>query len=224
MKLSELLRRFRVESGDKVEPYFNDDIDVIGWLNDAVHEACIRGRLLHESQDLDICNIVVTTGNSQYQLHSSLYELTYIWFQPEDGSRGLYLTLVSPEFLDQHYVNDNWRRLQGKPKFAVQDDTRIRIVPSPEQDGVLQLEGYRIPIVEMENDNDEPEINKNHHIHLINWAMYKAFSVVDAEFFDPNRAALTEQAFTEYFGPRPDSDLRRMTREDTPHLVQPYLP
>ena len=224
MKLSELLRQFRVDSNDKVEPFFNEDIDVITWLNAAVSEACIRGRLLHESQDLDICNITVTTGNSQYQLHPSLYELTYIWFQPDDGSRGLYLSLVSPESLDQHYVNENWRRLQGKPKFAVQDDTRIRLVPSPEQDGVLQLEGYRIPIVDMENDDDEPEINKTHHCYLINWALHKAYSIPDSEFFDPNRSALAEQAFTDYFGPRPDSDLRRMTREDTPHVVQPFLP
>ena len=42
---------------------------------------------------------------------------------------------------------------------------------------------------------------------------------------DPTyRAAMAEQAFTEYFGQRPDSDLRRITREDVPHHVIPFMP
>lgn len=110
------------------------------------------------------------------------------------------------------------------PQFAIQDDTTIRLVPAPDLSGELQLEGYRVPIVHMENDNDMPEINQIHHVHLIQWALYKAFSVPDSEFFDPNRAAIAEQVFTDYFGLRPDSDLRRMAREDTPQIVQPFFP
>ncbi|ENU86131.1 hypothetical protein [Acinetobacter sp. CIP 102129] len=224
MVLSELLRRFRVDANDKVEPYFNEDIDVIAWLNDAVNEACIRSRLLHESQSPDVCKIAVTASSSQYQLHPSLYELTQVWFEPDNGFRGSSLSLVSPEYLDQRYGPENWRRLNGMPQFAIQDDTTIRLVPTPDVSGELQLEGYRVPFSPMQNDTDIPEINQIHHVHLINWALYRAFSVPDSEFFDPNRAAIAEQAFTDYFGPRPDSDLRRMTREDVPHVVQPFFP
>lgn len=224
MLLSELLRRFRVDANDKVEPYFNEDIDVIAWLNDAANEACIRGRLLHESQNPDVCQIPITTSSSQYPLHPSLYELTLVWFEPDNGFRGSNLALVSPEYLDQRYESENWRRLKGMPQFAIQDDTTIRLVPAPDITGELQLEGYRVPIVHMENDNDMPEINQIHHVHLIQWVLYKAFSVPDSEFFDPNRAAIAEQVFTDYFGLRPDSDLRRMAREDTPQIVQPFFP
>ena len=76
----------------------------------------------------------------------------------------------------------------------------------------------------MELDGDVPEINQIHHVHLIQWALHKAYSVPDSEFFDPNRSALAEQEFTDYFGPRPDSDVRRITREDVPHVVQPFMP
>ena len=223
MLLSELLRRFRVDANDKVEPYFNEDIDAIAWINDAVNEACIRGRLLHESQDSDVCQIPVAAGTSQYTLHPSLYELTHVWFEPDNGFRGSNLSVVSPEYLDQRY-SENWRRLKGMPQFAIQDDTTIRLVPMPDLGGELQLEGYRVSLVPMQNDTDVPEINQIHHEHLIQWVLHKAYSVPDAEFFDPNRAAIAEQAFTDYFGPRPDSDLRRMTREDVPHVVQPFFP
>ena len=224
MQLSYLISRFRTLANDKVEPYFIDDDSVIDWLNDAVSEACIRGRLLHESQNNDVCKIAVLTGSSRYQLHESLYELSRIWFEPSDGTKGQYLTLMSAELLDHYYDGENWRVKQGKPEHIVQDDTGVRLVPIPILDGELQLEGYRVPINQMEDDTDVPEINSIHHVHLIQWILHKAFSVPDSEFFDPNRSAIAEQAFTDYFGIRPDSDLRRITREDTPHHVQPFMP
>ena len=223
MQLSQLISRFRTLANDKVEPYFIDDASVIDWLNDAVSEACIRGRLLYESQNNDVCKIAVLTGSSRYQLHESLYELSRVWFEPSNGSYGAYLALMSPESLDRTY-DENWKALSGFPRFIIQDDTGIRLVPIPDVDGELQLEGYRVPLSAMQNDTDKPEINQIHHVHLIQWVLHKAFSVPDSEFFDPNRSALAEQQFTDYFGPRPDSDLRRITREDMPHNVIPFMP
>ena len=71
-------------------------------------------------------------------------------------------------------------------------------------------------------DTAAPEISELHHEHLVNWALHKAFSIPDAEGFDPQRAQDAERDFTEYFGIRPDSDLRRITREDVPHTVEAF--
>lgn len=223
MQLSDLISRFRTLANDKVEPYFIDDASVTDWLNDAVSEACIRGRLLHESQNDDVCRIDVIAGTTNYALHDSLYELSRVWFEPNNGTCGTVLALMSPESLDRTYY-ENWKTMSGFPQFIVQDDTGVRLVPTPDVGGELQLEGYRVPLSPMENDTDVPEINSIHHVHLIQWVLYQAFKVPDAEFFDPNRSALAEQEFTEYFGIRPDSDLRRITREDVPHVVQPFMP
>ena len=224
MQLSQLINRFRVEANDNVQPYFIEDDAAINWLNDAVNEACIRGRLLYESQNNDVCKIAVTAGIEHYALHESLYELSRIWFEPSNGEHGSYLALMSAESLDRRYHCDNWKLKQGAPQFAIQDDTGIRLVPIPDVGGELQLEGYRVPLSPMQNDTDKSEINQIHHVHLIQWVLHKAFSVPDSEFFDPNRSALAEQQFTDYFGPRPDSDLRRITREDIPHNVIPFMP
>ena len=77
----------------------------------------------------------------------------------------------------------------------------------------------------MVDDTDAPvDLNKAHHPHLVEWALHKAFSVPDTEFFDPNRAQIAEAKFIDYFGERPDSDLRRITREDVPQHVEPFFP
>ncbi|UYF70492.1 phage adaptor protein [Acinetobacter ursingii] len=219
MELRELIRRFRVESNDKVAPYFIEDEDVIAWLNDAVNEACIRGRLLHESN----VSISVQDTKSIYSLSKSIYEITRICFIRNGSELSNFIKLVSTGELDRIYCND-WANKKGQPEYAVQTDTKIRLVPQPNINGILQIEGYRVPLSLMSSDTDEPEINSIHHVYLIQWVLHKAFSVVDAEFFDPNRAAIAEQAFTDYFGIRPDSDLRRMTREDVLHHVKPFMP
>ena len=51
MVLSELMKRFRTLAHDTVEPYFTGDDILTAWLNDAVSEAAIRGRLIHVSDD-----------------------------------------------------------------------------------------------------------------------------------------------------------------------------
>lgn len=223
MQLSDLIKRFRIDANDKVEPYFNDNESVTSWLNEAVNEACIRGRLLHESENTEVCKIPVIKDMAHYKLHDALYEISRIWFEPANGVAGSYIALTSAEDLDRTYY-ENWKTLTGFPRFAIQHDTGLRLVPTPNLAGKLQLEGYRVSIQPMVLDTDVPEINPIHHISLIQWALHKAFSVPDAEFFDPDRAAMAEHSFTEYFGERPDSDLRRTTREDVPHHVVPFMP
>ena len=46
----------------------------------------------------------------------------------------------------------------------------------------------------------------------------------DSELFDPERSALSERAFTNYFGLLPDSGMRRETRHDVQHYNKAYLP
>lgn len=225
MTLAELIRRVRTDANDKVEPYFWSDEDVAAWLNDAVNEAAVRGRLIHESQNPDLCRIEVEAEQAVYQLHSALYELTHLGFYPADCSRPSMLMLKSTEQLDAFIPE--WRASTGKPLYAVQDDTTLRLVPKPDQDGILMLEGYRLPLSSMDlDDKDEaaPEIYQQHHSYLVHWALHKGFSIPDMESFDPARAALAETAFTDYFGIRPDSDLRRITREDVQHHVEAFWP
>jgi len=152
-----------------------------------------------------------------------LYELVQLRVKTAaDPSRSQRLNLVSREWLDAN-VSD-WRDQQGGILYAIQGDTTIRLVGTPSEAGVLLIEGYRLPLDPLEDEGDEPEIHAAHHEKLIQWALHRAFSVPDAETFDPNRSAAAEAEFTRYFGPMPDANLRRITREDAPHVNVAYLP
>lgn len=215
MTLAELMARFRIDADDGVAPYLWSDASLFDWFTEAESEAAIRGRLLHESTSKAVCQIAVRLGVSGYKLHESLHEIDYLAFLKDGGTSRTPVKLVSREYMDQ--IRPAWREDTGLVEFAIQDDTRIRLSPTPDCAGTLFIEGYRIPTGPLTSTGDEPEIHKSHHAHLIQWVLFRAFSVPDAEKFDTTRAGLAQQAFTDYFGQRPDSDLRRSSTTDTEH-------
>lgn len=215
MNVEALVWAYRVAALDKVEPYLVDDDQALEWLNEAEGEAAVRMRLLHESTDAGVCQIDVDAGTAIYTLDARLFELTHVAFRLDGSTERAQLRLVSTGWLDQNVPD--WRDETGTPLYAVQLETTIRLVPKPDAAGTLLLEGYRLPLVPMADGEDKPEIHGAHHRHLVEWCLHRAFSVPDSELLDTNKAAEALQRFTAYFGPRPDANLRRMTREDVDH-------
>ncbi len=223
MTLAELMARHRTLTTDDVGPeYFVSDALLTSFLNEAVAEAAIRGRLLHESADPAICQISVVADTSVYSLHASLYELDHVAFRPAGDTLRRPVKQTSQEWLDAN-VQD-WRDATGDPEYLIQADTAVRLIPRPDRDGALLLEGYRTPKTPMATPTDSPEINGIHHPRLVDWSQFRHFSILDSEMYNPVRAEAFEAAFTAYFGHRPDADLRRITREDTPQAVEPFMP
>lgn len=222
MTLAELIDRYRLEANDQTVPPLVADLTLTGLFNEAERHACIRARLIHEHADPAICEIAVVAGTSSYPLHAALYELDYTSFLPMAESRKRPVRLVSQEWLDGRI--EDWRDLEGDPEYAIQSDTAIRLVPRPDRAGTFFTEGYRTPKAVMVETTDRPEINGQHHEKLVYWVLHRVFSMPDSELINPARAAQAEAEFTAYFGPLPDADLRRTTREDVPHAVVGFLP
>lgn len=213
MNLEQLTAQFRIDADDVVpNPYLWADEWIAAWLTEAQAEAAIRKRLLYEAANAAVCQIAVAANTATHDLHKSLFELAHLRFQATGATTSSVVTIKSREELDR--IRPGWRDETGTPRHAVQDDTRITLVPRPELAGTLHIEGYRVPLKALENDTDKPELNEAHHRHLVHWALHRAFSMPDSETIDPTRAATAEAAFTRYFGPRPDADLRRSTRHD----------
>lgn len=222
MTLAELIAEFRMQAVDAIAPYFWGDEWLAARFTEAQEEAAIRARLLHESANAAICQIAVTAGTASYPLHAALYEIDYLAFAKSGEATRTPVKLVSREAMDA--IREDWREQSGNVEYAIQSDTGIRLAYTPDTDGTLYLEGLRLPLKALADDDNKPEIHKAHHIHLVQWVLHRAFSIPDADMFDAKRAAKAESNFTDYFGPRPDADLRRMTQEDVPQVVQAFWP
>ncbi|MBR7002841.1 MAG: hypothetical protein IKI11_09305 [Neisseriaceae bacterium] len=219
MTLKEMIQRCRIESNDTAEPYFVSDDAYKIWLNDALVEACIRGRLLYEKDDYAKCFMFFAAGEKAVDLSHDWVEIEEVGIVVSHN-HFLRLPLLSPDAVIAQYGED-YQSHDNLPVCAIMEDTKLRLFPTQSQDLTIKVQGYRLA-EPLENDDDEPEIHATHHRHLCDYALMKAFSVPDAELFDPNRAALAQKAFDDYFGLPKDSDFRRITREDRPHTVKAF--
>ena len=223
MQLKHLIEAFRTDAKDNVKPYIWDDALVTRWLNEAQEQAAVRARLLLEDTNDEVCRIDLQPGAKTYPLHESLYEIASVRLYASDtDSCPRLLPIVSREWLDHNVPG--WRNTQSPVQWLIQGETTLRVVGSVQAGARLQLEGYRLPLCCMKHEHDQPEIHRASHMQLVHWALHKAFSQPDADGFDPTRSVAAETAFTHYFGHQPDSDLRRQTREDTPHTTMLMLP
>lgn len=212
LQLQELNRRFRVRARDLVEPFLWADEDVEGWFNDAEQQAAIRGRLLPEDAEPTVCSISLQVGQASYALHGSVFEIIVLRLLPAGGGRPREIELRSREWLDARVPG--WRECTEPARYAIQNETSLRVVGGFGAGDTLALECYRLPLRPMAQPTDAPEIHEAHHDHLVDWVLYRAFSIPDADTFDPQRSTLAELDFTKYFGKLPDSNLRRDTRHD----------
>ena len=222
MDVEALIRRFRVLANDNAQPYFWADVDVTDWLDDAHAQACVRGRLIREDENPAVCQIALAPGQHTYPLHASVYELINLRIKGSGAEPSRPMSIKSREWLDANVCD--WRDMDEPSPWLIQDDTTLRVVGAIQASDVLHLECYRLPLKQLANDMDKPEIHAAHHVHLIQWALHKAFSVPDADGFDAARSAAAEAEFTAYFGPMPDSDMRHITREDVTHHNEAILP
>lgn len=220
MDLDGLITQFRREADDKVVPYLWPDEDVIAWLDEAQQEACIRASLVKETENPALCQIAAVAGQGGYTLHPKVLHVTHAYLTLPGDSRDYTLKVVTRDFLNR--MESGWRSSPpGMPRFLVNDPGQrgVTLVPTPTMEGMVQMEVTRLPMDSIEN-TDTPEIPEPHHRHLVNWALFKAFSKPDAETIDPNRAALAESRFNAYFGLRKDAHLGQDYAADRPHHNQ----
>lgn len=214
----ELVKKFRELSQDEVTPYLWDDAFVLNCLNEAEREGADRARLLFD----DAMGVAVTAGKARYEIDPRIIDIERAAFSADnDGRQPLQLKLYDRMELDwktpprsRHETGLPWSRPFG---LVVDGDGTVEIVPPPKRDGLLLLGAYRWPKADF-GMNDGPEIKAIHHMALVDWALYRAFSIPDADEANEQLAAYYSDRFDRYFGKRIDARKRRSQRANKPHV------
>lgn len=223
MELQALRALFRSRAFDTRIPYASEDSSVNAWLNEAEREAAIRKDLIEEVELEAMCQIAVTAGTTLYTLHTKLLRITGLWWLAEDAEEGTLrqpVVLKSREEMDRLYPT--WRESTGAPCRAMFRDKQLRLGSIPDTDGTLYLEATRLPLEDMAEDDDAPEIAEAHHEPLVEWALYRHFTQPDGEIQNPKASADALAAFERHFGLKPDADRMRTNEDARPAFVKAY--
>lgn len=214
----ELVTKFRQLSQDEIEPYLWEDAFVLDCLNEAEREAADRARLCYD----DGMDVAVTAGTARYEIDPRIIDVERAALTADgDGRPPLKLKLFDRLELDwrtpprsKHEAGLPWGRPFG---LVVDGSSTVEIVPEPKRDGRLLLGAYRLPLADFGMD-EEPEIKTVHHLALVDWALFRAFSIPDADEANEQLAAYYSERFDRYFGPRVDARKRRQRRANKPHI------
>jgi hypothetical protein len=216
MTLAELISAFRARADDATEPYLWSDDEVILILNEAQVEAATRAKLIRDATTPAVTEIAVTSTDVDSPLHAAILSVEYakLASQPKP------LTRTTVEELDENYPD--WRAMVGQPKFYVEDNSRIRLVPQSPMDDTLSLTVFRLPLTAMATDTDTPEIHPKYHYRMLDWALRCAYLKQDAETLDKAKAGEYQALFEQSFGVLPDANVQRKQRRHKPSIVRMY--
>lgn len=231
MKTCDLIARYRKESDDLAQPYRNDDKTVVGWLNEAVDEAAIRAKLLFDT-DSQFCSITIRANQAVYQLTAAIDTVQDAWL----NSTGQIVVGTDQSALDRTNLPNvcrpgnqsgwpasNWRTATGTPQWFIQDGRRLQLVPIPTANDVLKLGVYRTATeaekLSAGSPQQEPVIAAQWHERLLDWVLFRAFSLRDEDQNDPRVAQEHLAAFEASFGIRADANVARKRRERRAHTT-----
>jgi hypothetical protein len=208
MTLSDLIAEFRREADDRVTPYLWSREDLTAYANDGEREAARSALLLLDSSSSVPCSYAVSAGDGIIALDSRVLRIT----RARLASVAAPLAIVSTRTLDMQ--RPAWESETGVPRILIPDwQTGVaRLAPIPDADDALHLSVFRLPLDDMKDAGDEPEIHVEHHPALVHWMLYRGYIRPDTDTFSAQASATHLAAFRERFGPAPtQSD--RMRRE-----------
>lgn len=142
------------------------------------------------------------------------YEIDSIRFV-SDG-KPVCLKLVSPEAAD--VCAPGWRdgAQTGLPVYAVQGDGKLTLAPAPDRDGRLFAGGIACRGIWRGRGRAGNQFHTSSEFGLLGFG--GGFQYPGCGDFRPAAFGIGKEAFRVVFHSFTDSDLRRITREDAPHL------
>lgn len=218
MNRQQLIDTFRRRAFDLARPYLWSNDELQEFLDDAHNEAAERASLLRDSTTDEICVIPIIAGTAGYDLDYRILSVE----RAKLDSQTRPMVITSTEELDLDHPG--WESHTGSVmKVAIDaqgSGWRATLFGVPGADDTLRLHVFRLPMVSIVGDADEPEIHPRLHVSLVDWMMYRAYSKKDAETQDDAKAAEFEAIFTSAFGRRIDSNVRRKQQDRAPKVTQ----
>lgn len=215
MNLDALIRTTRQRLDDLREPYLWSDELLTEFANAAVLEACERAWLIPERGNPSVCKIYGTANHNGYALHPSVQAVQRV----VDDFTGSTLPQYSSAEIET-LAGPNWQAQTAPNPIDFYILGRLLYTyPIVTRDFSLTLWTYRRPFESeaMVNDLDEPPIDPARHRDLVWWMLFEAYSMNDADHFNPKAAAEAEARFTRAFGPRPSARADRERLHSPPH-------
>lgn len=212
MDVQDLVQLFRKQVSDEAQPYLWDDEEVLQYAIDAQDIFVRRMGGISDMTVLaadDLTNLrlhdLVLTVEEPFSAFSS-YILRIRSARILSTKRDV--AIISEADFSHVRISDYG---QVNPIFMDDEDTgvvthaiigmkdnNLRWYRVPEEADTCRLHVYRLPYPRIEAQEDDLEIDEQHHIHLLKWMKHMSYGKEDSETYDKDLADKNEAAFEKY--------------------------
>lgn len=188
MNTAELLAVFREEVADTELPYLWSDASVYRYIDDAQKQFC---RWTYGIADARSFKLSVKPGTEWYALDPRILKI-----RSAVRTDGRLLPVVALEKLTEYGIR--FDRTPGPVSALVtgMQENALRAWPLPNAATTVELRVFRLP--EATTAGGDLEIGEQHHLDLLLWVKYRAYSVQDSEASDKRKAAEFYGLFQDY--------------------------
>jgi hypothetical protein len=188
-----LLKVFRAETNDVAKPYLWSDELFLAYLTEAEEMFC---RLTEGLED-------ATSALTQLTLEASepwaaISPLIQKIRAASLDTTGAPITVYGAEDAAVRGMRLDGRAGPVRALISGQERHKLRVWPAPHEDTPVTIEVFRLPLQPIVDLDQAPEIDAKHHLPLLHWVKFRAYSKDDVETYDPRKAELNEQRFRAY--------------------------
>lgn len=220
---------------DRSDQIAGDDSDylwsntrLIEYINQAQRKFARESLCIRDATTPQCCTLQTVAFQREYNLDPSVVAVISAKMDCDraDLARGGHSPFQTYRVPDNYYFNPNQLSTVppgkilafGTDEGVTQDDNgsysvvvlRAFPAPTPQWAGVMQLRVARLPLNDLCNPQDVPEIPKDHHLDMLSWAAYLALRIVDHDIGDPARAQEFKAQFESHIGEIKEEAKRKM--------------
>lgn len=194
MQTDDLLRQFRFDVADTVEPYLWKDEEVYTYLDDAQKMFCRLTDGIADATTVAVVDITVSVNDEFKDLHDSILKIR----GATRTSDGRELSVINYEDMAGLGLRFDGSTGPIERLIVGMEEGKVRVSPKASVADAIKLLVFRLPINTLSETVQDLEIPAQHHLHLLLWAKKLAYSKQDAETLDKRKAQDFELQFRNY--------------------------
>lgn len=184
--VDDLIRAFREDEKDNVEPYFWSNNQLVRWTNEALTEFAERTDSIYDDES-PVTLIPYGIDQDRFTLDACIIDVVDVWIE---GPPRRHLLRSASSFNHGHGRGYGCESSGSSHRYHLDDAGQLRIHPKPSAADALRLRVIRRPVREVEKCDKVPDLLPQDVRHLLSYIAYKAYRVNDAETF--NKASSDE--------------------------------
>lgn len=190
MNSTSLLEFWRSQIMDQARPYLWSDDEAFVYMNEAQNQFCRKTEGISDATTAEVVQIPVVTGEIFAKAHPKILAF-----------RTAYLLSTGADVTIKNHTDvRKWDNASGSIDTMIigMEKNVVRWGKTPVVDDEVELLVFRLPLVGIDDVEQELEVEDTHHASLSFWMSHLAYLKPDTETFDKQASDRAKANFESY--------------------------